>query len=298
MKILKWIGIVLGGLIGLLVIAVLVLYGLSTYRLNKNYPVQVEQVPIPDDAAALARGKYLVENVSPCTGCHTSDLGGEFFLNDPMIGQVYSKNLTTGQGGVGRAYNDEDWVRTLRHGVSPDGKTVMIMPSQNFAHMTDEDLGAVIAYLKTVPPVDRESPEPQFTFPAKLLFALGALGKTPAEIIEQENLQPAEVTPGVNAAYGEYLSYLATCRDCHGPDLNGGTAGPGEPFAPNLTPGGELIGWSAEDFLKAIKTGVKPSGSNLNEAMPWQLYSGMTDDDLQALWMYLHSLPALETAPQ
>lgn len=298
MKVLKWIGIILGGLVGLLLIAVLVLYGLAAYRINKNYSIQVETVPIPDDAAALERGKYLVENVAACTGCHTSDLGGEFFLNDPMIGQVYSNNLTSGEGGVGREYSDEDWVRTLRHGVSPDGKTVMIMPSQNFAHMTDEDLGATIAYLKNLPPVDRESPEPSFTFMAKLIFALGGLGKTPAEIIQEQGIQPDEVTPGISAEYGEYISYLGTCRDCHGPDLNGGVAGPGEPFAPNLTPGGELVGWTEEDFLTAIKTGVKPSGSSLNEGMPWELYSGINDDDLRALWLYLQSLPALETPPQ
>ena len=298
MKVLKWVGIVIGTLFGLLVISALVLYGLATTRLNRNYNIQVEDIPIPTDQAALERGKYLVENVSACIGCHTEDLGGEFFFNDPSIGQVYSANLTSGQGGVGEEYGDEDWVRALRHGVSPDGKGVMIMPSQNFHYLTDEDLGAMIAYLKSVPAIDRESPEPEFTFMSKMLFALGTLGKMPVERIDHDATRPVAITSGVTVEYGEYLSYLGTCRDCHGMELNGGSPAPGEPYAPNLTPGGELIGWTEEDFLTAMKTGVKPSGSSMNEGMPWELYDGMNDDDLRALFVYLQSLPALESAPQ
>jgi mono/diheme cytochrome c family protein len=296
-KVLKWIGIILASLIGLLVIAVVVMYAMANYRMNRTYDVQVEAIPIHNDEATLERGKYLVENVSVCLECHETDLGGKFFFNDPTIGQIYSSNLTPGTGGVGASYTDEDWVRALRHGVGPDGKPLFVMPAQNFYYYSDEDLGAIIAYLKTFPPVERESPEPQLTFMANILFSLGALGQFPAEIIDHEASRPIAPQRGVTAAYGEYLSYAATCRDCHGPELNGAQAGPGEPYAPNITPGGAVSGWSEEGFINTMRTGVTPTGKHLIKFMPWGSYGRMTDDDLRAIWLYLQSLPALESNP-
>lgn len=296
-KVLKWIGIILAGLIGLLVVAVVVLYALASYRMNRTYEVQAAAISIQNDEAALERGKYLVENVSVCLECHEKDLGGKFFFNDPTIGQIYSSNLTLGVGGVGASYTDEDWVLALRHGIGPDRKALFVMPSQNFYYYSDEDLGAIIAYSKTLPPVKRESPAPQLSFMANILFALGALGQFPAEIIDHEVPRPVAPQRAATAEYGEYLSYAATCRDCHGPELNGGQAGPGEPYAPNITPGSQLSEWSADDFITTMRTGVNPTGKRMIEFMPWSSYAGMTDDDLRAIWLYLQSLPALEANP-
>jgi hypothetical protein len=89
------------------------------------------------------------------------------------------------------------------------------------------------------------------------------------------------------------------CRLCHGDDLSGGEffndPQLGYVDAPNLTPGGELVGWSEEDFLTALRTGVVPTGRILSDSMPWVGFSKMTDDEITAVWMYLQSLPALET---
>lgn len=296
-KFLKWFGIVLAGLFVLLVIAVVVLIGITSSRLNRTYRLSADPIVIPVDQASIDRGKYLVESVSACTGCHGQDLAGTFFFDDPAIGQIYSANLTPGQGGVGAEYTDADWVHAIRHGVRPGGKPLLIMPSQNFYYYSDEDLGAIIAYLKTVPAVDKESPEPSLTLMARVLFALGAFGKMPAEIIDHTATHPVAPAPGITAAYGEYLLTNSTCRDCHGQQLNGGIAGPGEPYAPNLTPGGRLAQWDEAGFVTALKTGMTPDGKRLAEAMPWEYYSGMADDDLKAIWQYLHSLPALEAAP-
>ena len=295
--VLKWIGIILAGLIGLLVVVMVVMYAIAAYRLNRTYEVQVEAIPIQNDEATLERGKYLVENVSVCLECHEGDFGGKDFINDPSIGLIYSSNLTPGAGGVGASYTDEDWVRALRHGVGPDGKPFIIMPAQNFYYYSDGDLGAIIAYLKTLSPVERESPEPQLTLMTNILFTLGALGQLPAEIVDHEAPRPAAPQRGATADYGEYLSYAATCRDCHGPELNGAQAGPGVPYAPNITPGGELSDWSEEEFITTMRTGVTPTGKRLIAIMPWGSYGGMTDDDLRALWFYLQSLPALEANP-
>jgi mono/diheme cytochrome c family protein len=297
-KILKWIGIVLGGLVGLVILAVVVLYVVATSRLNKNYDIQVEAISVPSDEAALERGQHLVEVVSGCTECHADNLGGKAFFDDPAIGLIYSSNVTSGTGGIGEDYTDTDWIRAMRHGVGPDGKPLMIMPSQNFYHLTDEDLGAMIAYLKSIPAVDNESPEPKLTPMAHIIFALGGLGKMPAEIIDHTGSRPSAPEMGVTADYGGYLVSVSTCRDCHGVELNGGQAGPNEPFGPNLTRGGNLVGWTEVDFITAMRTGVTPSGRQLYDFMPWQTYGQMTDEELKAIWLYLDSLPAMETASQ
>ena len=109
MKVLKWVGIGIGSLVGLVVIFVLVSQVLASFRLNKVYTIEVETVTVPSDADSVERGRYLATAVSTCTGCHTANLGGEFFFDDPAIGQIYSANLTPGEGGKGAFYTDEDW---------------------------------------------------------------------------------------------------------------------------------------------------------------------------------------------
>lgn len=293
-KILKGIGILFAGLVVVLLLVVGVAWGLTQSRLNKTYMINVDPLAIPTDPATVERGRYLANSLSTCIGCHGEDLGGEFFFNDPAIGQVYSSNLTSGQGGIGTTYTVEDWIRALRHGVGSDGKPLLIMPAQNYHRLSDADLIAVIAYVNTVPPVDRESPEPTLTFMAQVLFGLGQLGKMPAEQID--HTAPAQAAPaaGVTAEYGEYIVWVGGCRDCHGPDLTGGVAGPGEPYAPDLTQGGQLLVWTEEDFVKAFRTGETPQGGLNTEIMPIADYQ-MTDDDLQAVYRYLKTLPGGQT---
>lgn len=293
--VLKWIGIVLGSLIGLVVIFVLITLAITASRLDKIYVVNVEKVTIPSDDASMERGRYLATSVSTCVGCHGEDFGGKFFFDDPAIGQIYSANLTPGVGGKGAEYADVDWVRTLRYGVKPNGKPVMVMPSQHLRFLSDEDLGAVIAFLKSLPAVNRESPVIKLTLMAKVLFALNQFGKLPAEIIAESGPPKPAPARGVTAEYGEYIARVAVCRDCHGQDLTGGTAGPGGPAAPNLTPGGQLLVWTEEDFIQAFRTGATPQGQLNTENMPIAEYQ-MTDDDLRALFLYLKSLPAAQPA--
>lgn len=296
-RLLKWFGIVLGGLLLLLVIVAGSLYLVGRGRLNRNYDIEVQAVTVPTGEAAVERGRHLVQAVSDCTGCHGDDLGGFAFFDDSMVGVVYSSNLTAGEGGVGAQYSDLDWARAIRHGVGPDGLPLLVMPSQHFYRYSDEDLGAIIAHLKTVPPVDRESSGRQLTIPAHILLALGAFGPAvlPAEVIDHNAPRPDAPEPAVSLAYGEHLSYVATCRDCHGAELNGGQAGPGEPIGPNLTPGGELAGWTEADFITLMRTGTTPSGRVVDEFMPWQSFRNMSDEELQAIWLYLQSLPARES---
>lgn len=298
-KVLKWIGIVLGVIIILLLIGAGGLYFRAQSRLNQTYNVQVENVSIPTDTASIERGKHIASVV--CVGCHGQDLGGTEFFNDPSLGAIHAKNLTTGKGGIGSYYKDTDYVRTLWHGVNPDGKTVFVMPAYNFHYLSEQDLGAIIAYLKSVPPVDKEWAPRKFALMGTLLIGAGMFdSQISAEQIDQTAPRPVAPAIGVTKEYGDYLITLGDCRNCHGKQLAGGKI-PDPTMdvrTPNLTPGGELVAWSDADFIKTIRTGVTPSGHQLSDNMPWKDFSKLTDDELKAIFLYLQAQPKLPTATQ
>lgn len=298
-KVLKWVGIVLGGLVALLVAAAVVVYILGSVRINKTYNIQPVAIAIPADEAAIARGKHLVKALTLCDECHGEQLGGDVFEDEPMIATFYAPNLTSGQGGVGAYYSDADYIRAIRHGVDPQGRGLMIMHSDVYHNLSQQDLGAIIAYLKSVPPVDNELPEPKIKPLGKIMVAMGmfdseALPLIPAEKIDH-SAPYADMPPqAATAEYGGYLMSITLCHMCHGPELTGGPPlEEGMQAAPNITPGGELRAWSEADFVQTIRTGVSPSGHKLNpDFMPWNLYANMTDEELKSLWLYLQSLPA------
>jgi mono/diheme cytochrome c family protein len=156
-RILKWVGIGVGGLVGLLVVLILVLVLLGTVlRVNKSYDIDVAAVEVPNDAESIARGKHFVESIAFCQECHGENLEGEVLEEDPVFGTFAPPNLTSGVGGVGGKLSNLDYVRAIRHGVGRDGKGLFIMPSNYYNEIGDEDLGAIIAYLKSLPPVDNE----------------------------------------------------------------------------------------------------------------------------------------------
>ena len=293
-KVLKWIGIVVGGLVGLVVIAVVGMIISTNSRLNKTYDITPEQLAITSDAASLAIGEHWAE--IHCRECHGEDLGGGPFFEDPALGYTDAPNLTAGRGGIGGDYTDEDWILALRHGINSDGTSVFIMPSNDFYYLSDTDLAGIIAYMKTVPPVDRETREQSLSPMAKILYAVGAFGDLLyAETIEHD-VRPPTPPVGMTLEYGDYLVNVHGCRSCHGAELSGmQPAEPGAPLAPNLTPGGEMQVWSEADFINTLRTGVTPSGHELSESMPKGL-GNLSDEELQTVWMYLQSLPALETA--
>lgn len=161
-RVLKWTGIVLAGLIGVIVLVALVGYFMSNRRLNKRYDIAVEPISIPSDATNLEEGRRLTVIRGCGAGdCHTSDFGGGVLLDDPLIGHIYPPNLTSGAGSATAGYSIEDWVRSVRHGVDPDGKALLIMPSSKYAGLSDEELGLIVAYIQSLPPIDHIQPESQ-----------------------------------------------------------------------------------------------------------------------------------------
>ena len=293
-RVLKWIGIGLGSLIGLVLLVVLALFFIGNARLNKTYDFPPSNITLPTDEVSLAFGKHRAEVL--CESCHGADLSGiENWFSAGPLGTIDSANLTAGEGGFGReATSVEDYVRAIRHGINPEGKPIFMPAVVSTANLSDEDLAAIIAYVKSVSPVDHVTHGQNFTPLAKIMLAAGMLGKLPVESVSHAT-QVSAPARGVSKEYGEYMVNTNDCRVCHGPKLNGA------PFpdptikkiSPNLTPGGDLSAWTEAQFITTLRTGVTPHGHNLdNEFMPWKDYSKFSDDELKAIWLYLQSIPA------
>ncbi len=290
-RLLRWLGVMLAGLVTLFLVAAALVFFLTQTRLNRTYDLSVTAISIPSDAQAVARGAHLAV-IRGCTDCHGPDLAGGVFIDDPALGTLYAGNLTPGRGGVGRVYTDLDWVRAIRHGVGPDSKPLLYMPAQEFYYLSDEDLGALIAYLKEVPPVDKEWPVSHVGPLGRVLFLAGQFPLVPAEMIDHQAPRPPAPPPGITVAYGRYLA--TGCVGCHMEDFAGGPipgAPPDWPPAANLTPAGHVGEWSEADFITAMRTGVKPDGEPISQVMPFQSFGAMTDAELKALWLFLQSLP-------
>ncbi len=295
-RIFKFLGYILGGLVLLVALAASAVYGLSARKLGRSYVVAVKPVVIPADAASLLRGQHIAETRG-CIDCHGKDFGGAKVIDDPAVGVMWGSNLTGGRGGQAAGFSDDEWVRAIRHGVAKDGRPLVLMPSIEYAHFSDDDLGAVIAYLKTVPKVDRDRVPVTVGPVARALILAGEI-KLAAEHIDHAGLRPSTVIPGVTVAYGGYLA--VGCTGCHGDQLAGGRipgAPPDWPVSRNLTPGGDLAKWSEADFIRALQTGTRPDGKQLNPVMPLA-FGKMTDTEHKALWLYLQSLQPVATSGQ
>lgn len=221
---------------------------------------------------------------------------GKVYLDAPALGQVNATNLTAGLGGVSNHYNEPVWVRAIRHGVRPDGTPLLFMPSTEFYCLSDEDLGAVIGYIKTVPPINNEISRSKLSPTGWMAMTfIKDITFLSADLIPHYAPRPLTSQAGVTTEYGEYLTY--SCKVCHGLTMSGGKI-PGFPRewnpAPNLTPGrGSIIpNWTEEYFIHVMRTGERYHGRQLNpDFMPWKSFRHMNDDELRAVWIYLQTLP-------
>ena len=295
--ILKWIGIVLGALVGLLVMAAIAVYALSEAKINAKYDAPtVNNITASTDPAVIARGQHLATAISACVGCHGENLGGGILIDDPALARIVAPNLTQGQNGRGSELSDADMARVLRYGVKPDGTSVKIMPADDYTHFSDADLTAVISWVRSLPPVDSNLPPHEFRPVGRLLTALNQLDIYVAARFDP-NVPRREVAEAVSVEYGNYLANIAGCTGCNGPGLSGGAilgAPPDWPPAANITVAGAINGWSEADFIQTIRTGIDPSGHQLVSEMPYKLYANMTDDELKAIWVFLQSMPPKE----
>jgi mono/diheme cytochrome c family protein len=269
-KLLQWTGILLGGFFLLIAIAGLILYPMGMKKLNRTYAIlAVETVNIPTDADAVTRGKHIA-TIWACTRCHGEDLSGSIITGDPiqgsvpLFGTITASNLTSGKGGVAASYSDIDWVRSIRHGILPNGEVEALM--YDYSAMSDQDLGDLIAYLKQLPPVDTSYPEMRYG-PILPVVSNFGLFTPAAEKINHSSPRTADPMSGATVEYGKYLS--AVCTACHG----------------NLI-GSVVKNWKQDEFIHTFKTGVLPDGKQFGPTMSSSTFREMTDTELNALWLY------------
>jgi cytochrome c553 len=246
---------------------------------------------------AIARGRHLVEAITLCRGCHGDNLAGDVLVDLPVMATIYASNLTAGRGGIAATYSDADLVRAIRHGVNRQGRGLLIMHADIYNRLAAEDLGAIVAYVKSVAPVDKEVPATRVGPLGRIFVALGLIDGDAMPLIAAEHIDhdapfPPLPPPAATADYGQYLVSIALCRMCHGPELGGGPPiEEGAPPAPNIAGYAAPGVWTETHFINTIRTGVTPSAKKLNgEIMPWEAYARMTDDELLAIWRYIASL--------
>jgi len=291
-KVLKIIGIAFGVLFLLGVASGAAVWAWTGSEIRKTVPVPTHAFVAPTDAASVARGEHVVRALVKCADCHGADLGGAMVIDDPAIGTVAAPNLTRGTGGVGADYTDADFERAIRHGLARDGRRLVIMPSSEYQHVSDEDLGTVIAYLRALPPVDRAFGPPKVGPVARTLYALGQFPLFEADRVLHADGAVPSVPVDSTIAYGKYIGDVG-CAGCHGAGYGGGMipgVPPDWPKAANLTPTG--IGhYSFEQFDSILRTGKRPDGTALHELMPIGATKLMTPVEMKAVHLYLSSLP-------
>ncbi len=263
----------------------------SDSALVKKYDVKDVTLAIPTDPAAIARGEHLAQAVVVCVECHGEDLSGQVL---PMggLGDFTAPNLTAGKGGVGGSYrSDAEWIRNIRHGVRADGTPLVFMPSAPYQHLSDEDLAAILAWVRSKPAVDKEHPDLTIGPDGHAVLAANPGLIIAAAIIDHQRVPPARVTPGRTVEYGMYLANIAGCTHCHGPALKGGLqlGAPGTPPSTDLTSTGPMAQWTEAQFAMAVQGGVRPEGTGINPFMPWKDYRFMTADEVGAIFDYIRA---------
>lgn len=289
--ILRWGARVFAGALALVLLSAAGVYGYSQIRMSRRYVVPDHPIVLRSDSATLALGQRLV-TVRGCVDCHGADLGGSMMVDDPVLGRLTPPNLT--RGGRGAELEPSDWERAVRHGVRRDGSPLLVMPAQEFTGIADDELAAMVSYIRSVPPVRSAWPRPRVGPVIRALYLAGQVALTPASLIDHTRAHPAHVEPEPTARYGKYLA--SGCTGCHGAGFSGGRI-PGAPPdwkpAANITPAG--IGrYSEADFMRVLREGRRPDGSPVDSAMPWRLTRSMTDVELRALYAYLRTVPPRE----
>jgi mono/diheme cytochrome c family protein len=280
----KWLGLGAGSVAGVAVLALGANYGISAQRIAKTYAITPAALAIPADSAGLALGRHMATAIGKCADCHGTRYEGKVFMQDPLLGRISAPNITP--AGVTSGYTDADWIRALRHGVKPDGRSVVVMPSYEFYNYGDEDLAAVVAYMKALPPVEHTPPSMKLGPMGRLLITANMFPVLAAEVIDHDAPHPAAPAVAPTADYGRYIASIG-CVGCHGPTLQGGVP-PAD--GPDISPYGRIAGWSEDDFRLALRAGKRPDGTIIDIAMPWNMTAGMTDTEIAAVWQYLQSL--------
>lgn len=260
--------------------------------------------------ARLERGRYLATAVTGCVACHSErdpnalgmpaladrlGAGTVFGEGSDLPGRLVAPNLTPDKETGAGNWTDDMLARAIREGIGHDGRTLFpLMPYMNYREMPDEDLASVIVYLRSLAPVKNMLPTTEIIFPVKYLIRNAPQPVT--EPVAQPDLSDV-------VKRGAFLARMASCADCHTPQVRGQQK-PGFEFAggllfttpeatvmaANITPDPSGISYYDEDvFIQAFRTG-KVKARSLSPEMPWIFYRSMNDEDLKAIFAYLRTL--------
>mgnify|MGYP001420675186 CR=1 FL=1 len=264
---------------------------LATQKMNRQVAVTAVPLALKSDAQTLERGRYLFLSRG-CADCHGADGAGRTFVEDGQGLKLAGPNISPGPGSVVAAYQPQDWERTLRHGVKPDGRPLMVMPSEDYNRLTDGDAAAIASYVKSLPPVAGGPAVLQLPLPVRALYGFGLMPDAASKI--DHALPPAQpVAEGVTVEHGRYVANM--CIGCHGATLAGGRipGGPPDwPAAADLRPGAQGVMaryGEADALLQMFRSGRRPDGSVVR-VMPFEALGKLSDTDARALHLYLKSL--------
>jgi len=245
-----------------------------------------------DDAASIAHGKYLYLSRG-CMECHGANGAGKVVFDEPNGFRVRSPDLTSANPVIA-AYRPENWDLAIRHGVASTGRPLLVMPSEDYNRLSNEDFAALVAYLRSLPPTPGGAQPGEVSMPwfIRGLYGAGVI-KDAAEKIDQ-SLPPAPaVVVAPTVTYGAYVANA--CMGCHGASLKGGKIPGAPPDWPNAA---DLHADSramqpyddAARFVTMMRTGKRPDGTDVSRVMPFASFAHMNDTDLDALFLYLRSL--------
>jgi mono/diheme cytochrome c family protein len=284
---------ILGIIVAVLLACVILVAARSALVLGHHFPKGTIVVHAATDSARVAHGRHLAR--AACAGCHGEDYGGRLFLDGMPFMRLYAPNLTNGRGGAARTFSDADFDGAIRWGHLPDGRSLLIMPSDVFVFLADDDLEDIIGALRAATPVDTQTPAPAVGPVGRMLIGLGVAKLQSAVATEHIATAPAKAPPvSATVDYGRYLAHIGGCIRCHGPGLSGGPVqnmGPATHIASNLTPDG-LSAYNESTFVRALRQGVRPSGTPIDTFMPWREFRTLSDTELGALYTYLRTVPA------
>lgn len=256
----------------------------------------------------LARGKYLVDAVAGCFGCHSDPdwskqgapplagrEGGGHVWADQGQPWLVAPNITPDKETGAGNWSDDTLARAIREGIGHDGRALFpAMPYQSYREMSDEDLASVIVYLRSVPAVRNQLPVTKMPFPLNFLI------QNVPQPVTNAVAGPSDST---TVSHGAYLVKIAACADCHTPQDRGQPI-PGMDFAggfllhepkgdlvsANITPAASGIAYYNEDtFVSALRTG-KVGARPIRWSMPYYFYGRMTDDDLKSIFGFLKTM--------
>jgi mono/diheme cytochrome c family protein len=284
----KWPGVIVAGLLTLVFAAVTVVAVLGIVKLEARHANPVADLKVAGTAEQIARGGQLAWG---CADCHSPTLdlplGGStenFIAGGPPMGVLYATNLTP--GGPLKDRTDGEIVRAIREGLTNDGRSLLGMPSQAYRNLSDADVQALMAYLRSQPAVDNPQPARNLNIVAALFLGAGLFPTSAQAPVGAVTAPPA----GPTAEYGAYLVAAGGCADCHGIKLDGVPPNSFVPPAPPLKP--FAIGMSEAQFMAVFREGRRMDGSQVAEGMPWKnIGKTMNDDDLRAVQAYLQTLP-------